>query len=136
MILIGYFLGITFNNTISASDHWLASGLLFFIGGRIIYHSIKNGHKKVKISGEKDLLLLSIASSIDALIVGIALSIINGNIYATGIIIAAIVFIVSLIGLEVGERINKLGIKYIEIIGGLVLVGIGLKTLLDHLFFK
>lgn len=134
-ILIGYFLGVASKKLIDSYDHWIAFGLLGFLGGKIIYHSIKDGPEKIRITGEKDLLLLSFASSIDALIIGIALSIINGNIYATAGVIAAIVFVISLLGLEIGERINKLGIKYVEIIGGLVLIGIGLKTLIGHLFF-
>lgn len=137
-LLIGFFLGVSAKNIIDSYDHWIAFLLLLFIGGKIIYESIKDGHensKHMRLKGEKDLLFLSLASSIDALVLGIALSIINGNIYVTAGVIAAIVFVVSLIGLEVGERINKLGIKYIEIVGGLVLIGIGLKTLIQHLFF-
>ncbi len=137
-LLIGFFLGVAAKNIIDSYDHWIAFILLVFIGGKIIYESIKDGHEKskhVKLKSEKSLLILSFASSIDALVLGIALSIINGNIYVTAGVIAATVFIVSLVGLEVGERISKLDIKYIEIIGGLVLIGIGLKTLIGHLFF-
>lgn len=136
MPILGWLIGKQFVAYISAFDHWIAFSLLFVIGAKMIYGAIKPD--EAKECGEdslniKQLLVLSVATSIDALAVGITLAFLSFNIAIAVSIIGIITFVLSLLGVFLG---NKVGIKYktkAEIIGGIVLILIGVKILLEHL---
>ncbi len=142
MPLIGWLAGIGFTTFISGIDHWIAFGLLSFIGGKMIYGSLKT-NKKEKEDKEKDcvkftnLLLLSIATSIDALAVGVTFSMLQVSIIIPILIIGVITFILSFLGVLIGNKSPKHWFEdKIEIIGGIILIGIGIKILVQHLFFS
>lgn len=138
MPLIGWFLGSQFEGIISPVDHWVAFALLCFIGGKMIYGAIKNdGSQEVCDTGEKldygNLLLMSVATSVDALAVGITLAFLNVPILLAVTLIGGITFVLSFVGVLIG---HQFGIRYktkAEIAGGAVLILIGLKILLEHL---
>lgn len=140
MPFIGYMLGIQFEKYITSIDHWIAFILLAFIGGKMVYEAVKDNEDDTVI--EKDLalnhgemLLLAIATSIDALAVGItfALAYDNLNIYEAITIIGLTTFVLSIIGVVVGNFFGSKYKKKAEIVGGIILILIGLKILLEHL---
>lgn len=134
MPLIGYLLGTTFQNLITSVDHWIAFVLLVFIGGNMLKEAFskdeENCNDKVDF---KTMLPLAIATSIDALAVGITFAFLKVNIVIAVLSIGIITFIMSFSGSKVG---NKFGTKYekkAQLFGGIILVLIGLKILLEHL---
>lgn len=141
MPLFGWLAGIGFSKYIEQIDHWIAFILLLFIGAKMIYESVKMKDTEDE-SKNKDyfkittLLLFSIATSIDALAVGITFSILQIFIITPIIIIGVMTFCFSLFGVLLGCKTSKyLFENKIEIIGGVILILIGLKILIEHLFF-
>jgi len=132
MTLIGFFLGLSFLKIIQGFDHWIAFGLLCLVGIKMILESFKKDKKLSKIT-YLTIIFLSIATSIDALAIGVMFSIINGAILMKSLIIGLFSLILSLIGLLLGKRLKEYKLNYLGIIGGLVLIGIGIKVLLQHL---
>ena len=135
MPAVGYLLGSTFEQYITAVDHWIAFVLLCFIGGNMIREALSKDEEKLDASFSfKTMLLLAIATSIDALAVGITFALLpDVNIVAAVLFIGATTFILSAIGLKVG---NVFGTKYkskAELAGGVILILIGTKILLEHL---
>lgn len=135
MPLIGYFLGSTFEQYIVAVDHWVAFVLLSIIGGNMLVEGIKNEDDDVDPSFSfKTMIVLAVATSIDALAVGITFALLpDVNIVAAVSFIGVITFALSAVGLKVG---NIFGLKYkskAEIAGGVILILMGLKILLEHL---
>ena len=135
MPTIGYFLGTTFHTYITSFDHWVAFILLAIIGGNMIKESFSKYDDSVDSSfSPKNMVVLAIATSIDALAVGITLALLQGvNIAFSVATIGIITFVLSAVGLKVG---NIFGAKYksrAELVGGIILVLIGLKILLEHL---
>lgn len=135
MPLCGWFVGASVEKYIKEIDHWLALGLLSAIGIKMIFEATR---KKVEITSiiKVELSVLigqSIATSIDAFVVGISIALLNNPIIKPIIIIGEITFLFSLSGLLLGKYFGKIIGKKIEIIGGLVLVGIGIKILIEHL---
>lgn len=136
MPLIGWFLGTQFESYITAVDHWIAFVLLAIIGGKMIYDSFKkeeNDSSEKSVLNIKELLVMAIATSIDALAVGITFAFLNVNIWSSVSIIGVTTFVLSAIGVLIG---HKFGAKYknkAELAGGVILVLIGLKILLEHL---
>jgi putative Mn2+ efflux pump MntP len=137
MPLIGYFAGISFAGQIKVFDHWIALCLLGFIGGKMIYEGLKPVKKPCEQNKNcyswKMLLSLSIATSIDALASGIIFVSFPEMIYAAVIFIGIASFLFSLAGSVLGYHTGR-HLKFnVEIIGGIILVGIGIKILLEHL---
>lgn len=134
MPLIGWFGGLQIAEYISSIDHWLAFGLLSIIGAKMIIDSFKDEEeKKTNPFLFKVAVLMGFATSIDALVVGVSLAFIDIEIYQTIVIIGVITFLSAMIGMLIGKSANrKLG-KKVEIIGGLILFGIGLKILIEHI---
>jgi manganese efflux pump family protein len=135
MPLVGWLAGMGLKNYLEAFDHWIAFVLLAFIGGKMIYEAvwIKEVEKKCDPLNLTILLGLAIATSIDALAVGVTFAFIKIPIITPALIIGLITFCISLGGVYLGNKIgNRLGSK-MEVIGGLILIGIGLKILLQHL---
>ena len=138
MPAIGYFLGRNFEKYITAFDHWIAFGLLAFIGIKMIIDAIKEWRCEDKVEDSdrldiKELFMLAVATSIDALAVGITFAFLQVSIGAAVSIIGVTTFVLSIVGVVIG---NKFGSKYkskAELAGGIILVLIGLKILLEHL---
>ncbi len=136
MPAIGYFLGSAFQSYITSFDHWVAFALLSFIGGNMIHESLEKEeeHSSDSSFSIKTMFLLAVATSIDALAVGITFALLpNVNIAAAVSLIGAVTFILSCIGLKAG---SIFGLKYkakAEFAGGLILILIGIKILLEHL---
>ena len=135
MPLIGWLAGTGLKGFIGGFDHWLAFGLLTFIGCKMIYEAVKLGpaEKERNSLDVGTLLLLSIATSIDALAVGVTLSMVHAQIMTPALIIGVVTFVVSLIGVFIGDRFGHLFESKMEIAGGLVLIGIGIKILIEHI---
>jgi putative Mn2+ efflux pump MntP len=136
MPLLGSFAGKGLQSYINPFDHWLAFALLTFIGGKMVLEALKI--RKVEKSPSDPsslvvLLALSIATSIDALAVGLTLSLVTEHLFAAVILIGLITFSISLVGWQLGKRIGRFFETQIEAVGGLILIGIGLKILLEHL---
>lgn len=132
MAMLGYYVGVFFRKIIQNVDHWVAFILLTAIGIKIIIDSLKNEKNAKRPTTEGRLILLSLATSVDALVIGITFAFTGIEIELSSAILASVVFIISLSGLFLGEKIHKLKLKYIGVLGGIVLVAIGLKTLLSH----
>ena len=137
MPLIGWLVGSSFSSYIAAFDHWVAFGLLAFIGGKMIYEStvLKAAEKKTDPSKLMILIVLAIATSIDAFAVGLSFSVLQVHIIQPVIIIGLVTFLLSLLGVYIGGKFGSIFENKIEFIGGLVLIGIGFKILIEHLFF-
>lgn len=135
MPLLGWIAGYSIKDFISAIDHWVAFGLLSFIGIKMIYEAslIKKEEEDLLILSLYSLFLLSIATSIDAFAVGFSLSALNISILNPAIIIGIITFLLSFLGVYIGNRFGHLFESKIEIAGGLILIGIGFKILIEHL---
>ena len=138
MPLLGWFLGKNFESYIKSVDHWIAFALLAYIGGKMAYEAIK-GDDEDETSAEgdkldlKELTIMAIATSIDALAVGITFAFLQVSIVSSVTIIGITTFVLSIIGVMIG---NRFGMKFkskAEIAGGIILILIGLKILLEHL---
>ncbi len=135
MPVLGWLAGLSIKGYIEQFDHWIAFALLGFIGGKMIYESFKIEKKEKSIDPLKFavLLTLSIATSIDALAIGLTFAVLKVSIWTPIIIIGVITFILSLLGVYVGNRFGHFFEKKIEFIGGVVLIAIGIKILIEHL---
>ena len=133
MPFIGWLFGINFELYIKSIDHWIAFFLLSFLGIKMIVEAIKNDdNNNTTYLDNKELIILSIATSIDALAVGITFSFLNIDIIPVCISICVITFLVCFIGVLIGKKIGPLFKNYAQIIGGLILILIGLNILNDH----
>ena len=135
MPVIGWLVGSSVKYYLARVDHWIAFSILAFIGLRMIYESFKReGERRtVDIREWKILLTLSLATSIDALMTGVSLGFVKVNILLAVVTIAVVTFFNSLAGAWVGERSIHISPRWAEILGGLVLIGIGTKIVLEHL---
>lgn len=138
MPCIGYFLGVGFEKYITPIDHWIAFGLLSFIGGKMIFDVILHRDDEEKTSDGntpflKEILILALATSIDALAVGISFAFLKINIALAASVIGITTFSISVGGVFIG---NKFGERYqnkASVAGGAILIGIGIKILVEHL---
>ena len=134
MPIIGYFLGTTFQSLVTSMDHWIAFVLLALIGGNMIKEAFDYESEGCNDNIDfRTMLVLAIATSIDALAVGITFAFLKTNLLVAVLVIGIITFILSLIGVKIG---NKFGSKYeskAELVGGIILILMGLKILLEHL---
>lgn len=137
MPLLGWFCGIGIEKYIREIDHWTAFILLSIIGTKMLYEAITNNdEEKIKELKLSSLITQSIATSIDAFAVGISFAFLNSSITFPILIIGIVTFAFSMLGLKIGKSVgNKLG-KSVEFLGGLVLIGIGIKILIEHLYFQ
>lgn len=141
MPLAGYFAGNRFLDLISSWDHWIAFALLLFIGLNMVREGLKDAKEKPECCGEcghndlgfKTMLMAAIATSIDALAVGVSFVAISDlNIWAAVGIIGIVTFAFSVVGVRAGTRIGKKFAAKAEITGGIILICIGLKIVLEH----
>ena len=139
MPLIGYFLGLQFKDYIMSIDHWIAFILLVYLGIKMIQEALSKDDDIEPIQSEKELLsfknmsILAIATSIDALAVGITLAFLQVDIVPAVTFIGIITFVLSMVGVKIG---NVFGTKYkskAEFVGGAILILMGTKILLEHL---
>ncbi len=134
MPVIGFFLGTSFTNMVSSIDHWIAFILLAGIGGDMIKESFDDEVEKRNDKVDfKTMIILAIATSIDALAVGITFAFLEVNLIQAVCLIGIITFVVFILGVKIG---NKFGDKFqnkAELFGGIVLILIGIKILLEHL---
>ena len=137
MPLIGSLAGLSFKDYITDYDHWIAFGLLAAVGGKMIYESvkIKSVEENLDPSNVFVLLVLSVATSIDALAIGITLSLLTSSIITAVSIIGLITFVLSYVGVVIGKRFGHFFENKLEAIGGFVLIGIGVKILFEHLLY-
>ena len=135
MPLIGYFLGEQFEEYITAVDHWIAFGLLFLIGANMIREAVwgKEEQQNNSAMDFKTMLLLAVATSIDALAVGISFACIQVKIWSSILIIGLTTFLFSVLGVKIGNVFGSKFEKSAGIVGGIILILIGLKILLEHL---
>ncbi|PKQ64578.1 hypothetical protein BZG01_14450 [Labilibaculum manganireducens] len=137
MPIIGWYTGWELKDLIKDFDHWAAFILLAGMGSKMIYESITAKEKDCSFNPLKLLVLIgiSVATSIDALVVGLSLALIDVVIWFPAIIIGIITFIVSMLGMLLGKKIGSEMSHRFETIGGIVLILIGIRILIEHLFF-
>ena len=138
MPLIGYFAAVKFERYITAVDHWVAFGLLLLIGGKAIIEAVKDLRSEEKEEEDfrlkfGELIVLAVATSIDALAVGISFAFLSVNIWKSITIIGITTFIISFFGVLIGNRFGAKFKTKAEITGGIILILIGIKILLEHL---
>ena len=129
--IIGWLLGIPIQNIVSTFAPWIAFILISIIGIKMIYESFLDDELSSEFS-LREITVLAIATSIDAFVVGISFAIINTPIINPAIIIGIITFILSFIGVYLGKRLGHLFGKEIEILGGIILIGIGIIILIGY----
>lgn len=136
MPAIGYILGAQFQEAIASIDHWIAFVLLALIGGNMIHEALDNDEEEADASLDvKTMFLLAVATSIDALAIGITFAFLKVSIIPAVCFIGIVTFIISFAGVKIG---NVFGARYknkAEIVGGVILILLGLKILLEHLGF-
>ena len=134
MPLAGWLLGTSVSQYIEAVDHWVAFGLLAVIGGRMVWGSLKggDGEEAPPDLSARRLCLLAIATSIDALAVGVSMAFMRVSVLLSAAIIGVVAFVLSMVGGLAGKRLGALFQRRAELAGGLVLVGIGIKILVEH----
>jgi putative Mn2+ efflux pump MntP len=135
MPLVGSLAGLTVKSYITGYDHWVAFGILAAVGGKMIYESfkLKAAQKNLDPSNILILLALAVATSIDALAVGVTLSFFGVPIGTAVTIIGLITFMLSWLGVFIGKRFGHFFENKIEALGGLILIGLGVKILFEHL---
>jgi len=135
MPLVGWLAGLSLRDFISNVDHWIAFGLLSFVGCKMIYESFRMESQKKRINplNVYVLFMLSVATSIDALAVGVSFAFLKISIISPIIVIGIITFLLSFVGVFIGDKLGHFFEKKIEILGGLILIGIGIKILVEHL---
>jgi len=134
MLFIGGFLGNTIQPIIEAFDHWIAFGLLAGVGIHMIISAFKT-QKEQKINPLKfsTMLLLGLATSIDALAVGISFAFSSINVYLTVLIVGVVTFFAAMLGLLLGKNSAAIYGRKLEILGGIILIGIGIRILYEHI---
>ena len=140
MPLIGFFLGSYLAELVNPIDHWIAFGLLAFIGAKMLWDAFKSDADDGQSDSAqeealdlKELLMLAVATSIDALAVGITFAFLEVNIWIAITVIGLTTFVLSFAGVVVGNRFGARYERPSTIVGGIVLIGIGVKILLEHL---
>ena len=135
MPLIGYFLGGTFGKYITAYDHWIAFGLLVFLGGKMIHEALSAGDEPANGSfAVREMFLMAVATSIDALAVGVTFALLpDVNIAWAVIFIGVLTFGFSAFGVKLGNIFGERFKAKAELSGGIILCLMGLKILLEHL---
>lgn len=135
MLLLGWLCGSAASALLSRADHWIAFGLLAMVGGRMIWGATHGGPHAVAPDRTRgwDLVMLSIATSIDALAVGLSLALISSPILWPALIVGAVAALLTAVGMAIGRRCGLSWGKGVEVLGGCVLIAIGLKILWQHL---
>lgn len=135
MPVIGFLAGLGLMGYIAPYDHWIAFALLAFVGGKMIYESfqMEAAERDRNPANLAVLLILSFATSIDALAVGITLSLLRAPIALAVTVIGLVTFVLSYTGVFIGKRFGHFFESKVEIVGGLILIAIGIKIVIEHL---
>lgn len=137
MPLLGWLLGSAFADVIAPFDHWIAFGLLLLVGGKMLWEAIFEQDDDEKDSedgfGVREVIVLSIATSIDALAVGVSLTFFDVSIWLAILMIGVVTFVLSFLAVLLGHRVGTRFRRPAEILGGLVLIVIGTNILIEHL---
>lgn len=138
MPIIGYFAGLRIKGIVESIDHWIALILLSFIGINMIIEGLKSMKALKDLADKpyctsKDLLVQGIATSIDALIVGVSFAMMDTNIFVAVSFIGLVTFVFCLLGVPIGKKFGSLIGERAEIVGGLILIAIGVKIFLEHI---
>lgn len=135
MPVIGWLAGITVQRWIAAYDHWIAFGLLAFVGIKMIREAFEEEDEAAATDPTRGMtmVMLAIATSIDALAVGLSLGMLGVSVWLPAAVIGLVCGVLTVTGMLLGGRIGQLWGQRVEVLGGLVLCGIGLKILLEHL---
>jgi len=133
MPLAGYFIGISFAEYVQAFDHWIAFLLLVGLGGKMLYEAYKNEFdEEVTDLSAKTLITLGIATSIDAMAIGVTFAFLQTDIYTAAGVIALVTFVLCVAAVYIGKKLGSLLESKAEMLGGLILIGLGCKILLEH----
>ncbi len=135
MPVLGWFLGLSFVSYFKAFDHWIAFFLLAFVGIRMILEGMDKSLEKQKKDPSKGMtmVILSIATSIDALAIGLSLAMLEVDIWYPSVMIGVITTMMSLVAIKIGTRLGAMFGKRMEIFGGIILIAIGSRILYSHL---
>jgi manganese efflux pump family protein len=134
MPTLGWLGGTAFSRYIGGFDHWIAFGLLAFVGGRMIYESLRGqACATINPANLATLLMLAVATSIDALAVGLSFALLSVSLVVPILVIGAVTFTLSLVGVALGRRVGGFLQSKVAIVGGLILIGIGVRILVGHL---
>ena len=141
MTSLGWLAGSAFSRFIDQFDHWVAFGLLAFVGANMIRSGLKNDEGEDSAQDSRRdpsrghmLVLLSVATSLDAMAVGLSMAMLKQQIILPAAVIGITTLLLSLTGMLLGKRLGETFGKRMEIIGGIILLGIGLRVLYTHLF--
>lgn len=132
MTWLGWALGIHFSSYITEFDHWIAFLLLGYLGGKMVYESFKEEEHTAISFSNKTLFTLGIATSIDALAVGVSMAFLKTSILFSASFIAFTTFFLSFTGVLCGFRFGQIKGLKVELLGGMILIGIGIKILIEH----
>ncbi|MDL2248495.1 manganese efflux pump MntP family protein [Tyzzerella sp. OttesenSCG-928-J15] len=139
MPVLGFFLAFSFSEYIQAFDHWVAFILLCFIGGKMIYETFGDedlacdtDNNDESITNTKNMLIMAVATSIDAMAVGISFAFLKVDVLSASVIIGVITCLLSIIGVFLGNKVSGIFQKSAGRIGGIILILIGAKILLEH----
>jgi putative Mn2+ efflux pump MntP len=138
MPVLGWLAGLSVQSFVAAWSHWIAFALLLYIGGRMVHEALsaEDGAERANDpSRGLTMVTLSVATSIDALAVGLTLAMLDVIIWVPSLVIGLVACGFTVLGLFLGSRVGKLWGRKVEVAGGVILIGIGLKILLSALFF-
>lgn len=134
MPLAGYFIGISFAEYVQAYDHWIAFVLLVGLGGKMLYEAYQNEFdEEVTDLSAKTLISLAIATSIDAMAVGVTFAFLKDDIYTASAVIAVVTALLCLIAVYIGKKLGSLLESKAEMLGGVILIALGIKILAEHM---
>lgn len=138
MPVMGWFIGLNILTYIAFIDHWIAFTLLAYVGGKMIQESRNKNEHQQRSNPSKgiNLIMLSLATSIDALAVGLSIGVLDLEIWYPSFLIGIITSGLSLVGIHLGHKLGRRFGKQMEFIGGVVLIIIGLRILITHLYFQ
>jgi putative Mn2+ efflux pump MntP len=136
MPVVGWLLGVSVAPYIESVDHWIAFGLLAFVGGRMIWTAVSGVEEDLGRDPSRGttLVLLSVATSIDALAIGLTLAMLGGSIWFVSLVVGLVTATLSFLAVLLGKRVGRAVGRRMEIVGGLALIAIGAKILVEHLW--
>jgi putative Mn2+ efflux pump MntP len=136
LTIAGYFLGSLISEPLRSTDHWIALGLLTFLGSKMVIEGLrrKKDEEVKDYSNTLALVTVAVSTSIDAFAVGVSFAFLNVMIWISGFIIGAVTFIASMTAIRIGKSAGKHLGQRVEILGGIILISIGLKIFLEHFF--
>jgi putative Mn2+ efflux pump MntP len=134
MPIAGYFIGISFAQYVQAFDHWIAFFLLSGLGAKMIYEAYQNEFDdEVTNLTNKTLITLGIATSIDAMAIGVTFAFLQTDIYTAASVIGLVTFVLCVAAIYIGKKLGSFLESKAEMLGGLILIGLGCKILAEHL---